>query len=356
MHYWLSQADGIGYKKQELLIERYGSVREVAAAIKSDRRAVSDIAGEDGYKRLEYTLSQPYLQRAVDAVRSAGVELLCASDSLYPDNAFGRLNQKPLLIFFRGDLGLLASRGIAIVGTRSCSAYGRKMSEFFASALSHNGLTVVSGLATGIDAYAHRAALDSGGKTIAVLGNGHMEVSPAYNRSLAREIEDRGLVISEYLPFFKGSIYSYPARNRLIAALSDGVLVVEAGEKSGTRYTVEYAAELGKNIYCLPGNADSPKSRGNLNLIRAAHSAMVFEPEHILEDMNIGKKTAKNKVSGLMLDFSEVKILDLLSAGALNYENILHNLEMSVSELSRLLTQMELKGLIRKTGSMFSAL
>lgn len=352
LYFWLSCVEGLGLTRANELVRQFGGIGSFYDAFITQKGLLLKTLGELYYK-METALDEVFLTKELNIIKNENLSFITPSDELYPQK-FKNLNDAPLVLYAKGDINLLATRCITIVGTRHPSAYGKKMSKLFASSLCRHGLTVVSGLATGIDTYAHRFTLDEGGKTIAVLGNGHNEIYPAVNNDLYREIAQNGLVISEYKPFFKGTVYSYPRRNRLLSALSEGVLIIEAGEKSGTMYTVEFALEQGVNVYALAGAADNIHARGNLRLIRNAQCAMVFEPEHILEDLKITPLQNEPAVNSIQLDFLEQKILDLLSDSALNYENILYNTKLTAGELNRLLTLMEIKGLICKNGQIYS--
>jgi DNA processing protein len=349
LYFWLSASDASPFKVNPLIKESGGIFNFYEFFKKGDLK-LKEILGASFEKMLS-ALDFGRLQRQLKKYEDEGLGIITPLDKEYPLN-FLELNDAPFVIYYKGRLELLTSKCFTIVGTRSPSLYGKKMAKIFAQELSASGLTIVSGLATGIDGFAHRFTLDAGGDTIAILGNGHNEIYPAVNYELYKEITQKGLAISEFLPEFKGTVYSYPRRNRLLAALSMGVLVVEAGEKSGTMYTVEYALEQGKSVFALAGAADNPKILGNLRLIRNSQCAIVYKPEHILEDLNI---TYSPKVKTQpKADLSEQKILDLLANGALNYDKILYSANMSASALNSLLSIMEIKGLIIKNGAVYS--
>ncbi|HEY8419350.1 MAG TPA: DNA-processing protein DprA [Clostridia bacterium] len=349
LYFWLSAADASPFKINPLIKETGGIYNFYEFFRKGDLK-VKEVLGSS-YSKMLNALNFERLKRQLKRYENDGLGILTPEDKEYPPS-FLELNDAPFVIYYKGRLELLSSKCFTIVGTRSPSLYGKKMTKIFAQELSSSGFTIVSGLATGIDSFAHRFTLDIGGDTIAILGNGHNEIYPAVNYELYKEIAQKGLVISEFLPEFKGTVYSYPRRNRLLAALSMGVLVAEAGEKSGTMYTVEYALEQGKSVFALAGAADNPKILGNLRLIRYSQCALVYKPEHILEDLNI--TYAPQHKPQPKLDSSEQKILDLLANGALNYDKILYSANLPASELNSLLSIMEIKGLITKNGTVYS--
>lgn len=189
-------------------------------------------------------------------------------DKEYPE-FLKNIYDPPMKLYVAGDYTILTSFKIAIIGCRKCSEYGRMCATKFASELAQNNTVIVSGLAKGVDGFAHSACINNGGKTIAVVGSGLDVIYPKENSLLyKRIIETGGAIISEYPLGTKPLKYHFPARNRIISAISDGVLVVEAKEKSGTLITVDFALDQGKNVFVIPGNINSENSRGTNNLIK----------------------------------------------------------------------------------------
>ncbi|WP_235440453.1 DNA-processing protein DprA [Paenibacillus sp. DMB20] len=199
--------------------------------------------------------------------RQNGVEIITRLDESYPD-MLKSTPQAPWVLYAMGNIHLLNEPGLAMVGTRIPTAYGRKVGSMLAEELCRAGLTIVSGMARGIDSVVHDTALRFGGKTIAVLGSGIDIVYPSENRSLYEEIAKQGLIISEYPPGTKALPGFFPQRNRIIAGLALGTLVVEADVKSGSLITADAALEAGRDVYAVPGPITSPKSQGTLNLIK----------------------------------------------------------------------------------------
>lgn len=350
LYFWLSVSDASSIKVNALIKKLNGVYNFYEYFVKGDDSLKQYLGAS--YSKMLKALDFDYLTQQLKSLEKYGIGIITPQDTLYPQG-FLQLDDAPFVIYYKGRLELLNTKCFTIVGTRRPSQYGKKMTRLFAQELSANGLTIVSGLATGIDYFAHRFTLDIDGATIAILGNGHNEIYPAVNYDLYQEIAQKGLVLSEFLPDFKGTVYSYPRRNRLLAAMSMGVLVIESGEKSGTMYTVEYALEQGRSVFALTGAADNPKIAGNLRLIRNSQCAMVYKPEHILQELNINY-APKEQAPALKLDLSEQKILDLLANGELNYDKILSSTDLAVNELNSLLSIMEIKGLITKNGTIYS--
>jgi DNA processing protein len=210
------------------------------------------------------------------------VEVLTWQDAAYP-TLLAAIPDPPPVLYLRGTLP--AEQGLAVVGTRRATLYGRDVAERLAAELAGAGLTIVSGMAKGIDTYAHRGALKGGGRTVAVLGHGLDTCYPPENRRLAAEIAENGAVVSEYALGVQPAGENFPPRNRIISGLAAGVLIVEAGEASGALITSRYAAEQGRDVFAVPGPITSPASRGCLRLIQDG-AKLVVSANDILEELN----------------------------------------------------------------------
>lgn len=212
-----------------------------------------------------------------------GVHVMMEGDVDYPDG-LKPIFSPPFLLYWKGDSSIFRQPALGMVGCREATSYGQKQAEYFARTLANAGIVIVSGLARGIDAAAHGGALQvPGGKTIAVLGCGIFNIYPPENRDLFHQIAKCGLLVSEFPPFAGPNPGHFPQRNRIIAALSQGVMVVEAKKKSGALITSDYAMEQGKEVYALPGDVTSPASEGTHRLIQQG-AKLVMEPADILED------------------------------------------------------------------------
>ncbi|OOC64283.1 DNA-processing protein DprA [Paenibacillus ihbetae] len=210
------------------------------------------------------------------------IRIITALDDQYPE-LLKSMSEPPWVLYSIGRAELLDQPGVAMVGTRMPTAYGRKMAGVLAEALTQHGLAVVSGLARGTDSAAHEAALASRGATIAVLGAGIDVIYPAEHRSLYERIAESGLIVSEYPPGTKAHPGFFPRRNRIIAGLSLGTVVVEADARSGSLITADYALEAGRDVFAVPGQVTSPKSRGTLALIKQG-AKMVTDAQDIIEE------------------------------------------------------------------------
>ena len=238
---------------------------------------------------------------------------------------------------------------VAIVGTRKPTSYGREVTFKLAYELAKKGVVIVSGLALGIDAIAHRAALEAGGRTIAVLANGLDSVYPASHQALAKEIVAKGgLIISEYPPGTQARDFQFLARNRIVSGIADAVIVTEAAARSGTLATVAHALDQNREVFAVPGNITSPMSVGpNRMIIQGAHPAL--EADDILQIIAphlISEQTSLNMGSNPV----EIKILDLLKQGIRDGNTLQQQSEFDASSFSQAMTMLEIGGLIRALG------
>ena len=212
-----------------------------------------------------------------------GFGVLPMTSPRYPAS-LSELSDPPPVLFLKGRLGLLAGPAVAIVGSRRATEVGRRAAETMGRVLAEAGVTVVSGMALGIDGAAHRGALRGGGNTVAVLGSGFRVVYPASHRSLFRDIGERGLLVSEFLPHEAALPHHFPKRNRVIAALARAVVVVEAGPRSGALITVDHGLDLGREILATPGSVENPQAMGSNALLREG-ARPLLDPARILEEL-----------------------------------------------------------------------
>ena len=281
----LAIVEGIGPARLSALMARFGSAERVLAA-GADELAALPGFGPELVRRLRAAATDEGLQRARAALatlRRAGAVSLTPADAAYPD-AFRTLPDPPYLLFAAGKLELLGTPGVGVVGTRSPTEYGVRAAVSLSGGVARAGLAIVSGMAKGIDAAAHAAALDAGGTTIGVLGHGIDRVYPPGNAKLFSRVRERGLLITELAPGEEPNAGNFPRRNRLIAALSLGVLVVEMGEKSGAQHTVTYALEQGKEVFAVPGPISSTRSAGTNQLLKDG-ARLVTSAADILEEL-----------------------------------------------------------------------
>jgi DNA processing protein len=232
------------------------------------------------------------------------------------------------------------------------TAYGRLVAEDTALVLAANGVTVVSGLARGIDSTAHRAALEGGGRTLAVLGCGVDQVYPAENRRMAERIIQHGALVSDYPPGTPPEAGNFPPRNRLISGLSMAVVVVEAGNRSGALITAQFAAEQGKDVFAVPGNINALQSIGPNRLVRDG-AIPLLSPQDVLAVLNLEQVPAYQAARKVLPDDpQEARLLAALGSEPLHVDEITYRTGLPIEEISATLTMMELKGLVRQVGNM----
>ncbi len=351
--YWMAlrNVTGIGPVRFERLLSAFGTIRaawEASAAELArvlDRRSLESLVA---YRRS----ADPEGEYA--ALRSEGIDVVTLAHESYPD-LLREVPGPPPVIFLRGAITLEDRRAVAIVGTRRLSSYGREMARTLARDLAQAGVTVVSGLARGVDGIAHAAALDAGGRTIAVLGNGVRGVYPPEHRDLAARVAAQGAVLSDFHPDAPPDGPNFPARNRLISGLALGVVVVEAPMRSGALITVDFAADQGRDVFAVPGSVLSPASAGCLRILRDG-ARPVRSAEDVLEDLRLGEAPQQLPLeSPASLDEDSRRVLSTLTSEALHIDEIGAVAGISIANLSALLMTLELQGFVRNIGAQYYA-
>lgn len=250
-----------------------------------------------------------------------------------------------LWLFYIGDLNIVEQKSIAIVGSRKPDEYGKKICTDFTSVLATAGVVIVSGLATGIDSVAHKVCIENNSKTIAVLGGGFDNIYPVFNKGLAEQIVDAGgLLITEYAPHIKCEAYHFPLRNRIMAAIADGVFVAQMGEKSGALHTKNYAIDFGKNIYIAVADSYRTASQGNLNLIEEMPQCVVTNPARIL--LELGLEFEKKEQQMRILNEQEQTVVDNIKDGEKHFDELVELTKIVPATLLSLLTGLKIDGIV----------
>ena len=283
-----------------------------------------------------------------------GIKVTSLLDRTYPAN-LRSVSDAPAVLYYKGSLLAQDDLAIGVVGSRNATVYGRQVTDKLVSNLVMSGLTIVSGLARGIDSIAHRAALDVGGRTIAVLGNGVDMIYPPENKALAQKIIENGAIVSEFPLGFPSVPSNFPARNRIISGLSLGVLVTEAAVDSGSLITAGQAAEQGREVFAVPGPIISKMSEGTNNLIKEGVHP-VTDSADILQVLDIERKQRQiafkeTPLKGVVKDKTEDMILTLLDGGTKHVDMLVRESGMRTEVVSATLAMMELKGLVKNYGS-----
>src|SRR4030042_1194093 len=300
-----------------------------------------------------------YYQRVIDFILKNKVGFIDISEDSYPD-ILRQIYLPPPLLFFKGNKIKEAKFSIAIVGSRRCTAYGREVTGYISRNLSEIGITVVSGLAVGIDSCAHKAALEGKGGSIGVMGCGIDIVYPPENRFLYEDILSNGSIITEFLPETPPLKSNFPIRNRVISGLCRGVVVIEAGEKSGAAITCEMALKQNREVFAVPGNIFNPMSKGCHKLIKEG-AKLVESVDDILEEFSqcykgilklcVGSDANNRKPKerhNTKLCGNELKVYEFIGYKAKSVEEIVRNLRIEVKEVLSILTSLEIKQLIKE--------
>ena len=280
------------------------------------------------------------------------VPSIARRDDAYPP-LLAELHDPPARLFLRGSaIDLLRAPAVAVVGARSCSAYGAQVARSLARELAGAGLVVVSGLARGIDGEAHRGALEAEGATIGVLGCGIDRDYPAAHAELARRITETGLIVSEYPPATEPAPWRFPARNRLIAGLALATVVVEARERSGALITADFALELGRDVFAVPGEITAALSAGTNHLLRQG-AAPLLSVDDVLLALGVERQEPR---ASQAVSPAAARLLDLLADGAQGADDLVVRSGRKTGEVSAALVELELAGLAAHADGVYRAL
>jgi DNA processing protein len=347
--YWfaLNTVPNIGNVRYATLVRRFGSARAALEAPPSELRRIPDI-GDKAVQSITSEVDYAEAEKQIGLLEKAEAKMIALLDEDYP-SPLKKIYDPPPFLLIKGDLLPEDSNAVAIVGCRVCTSYGAQIAEQLAKALSAAGLTIVSGLARGIDSAAHRATLKAGGRTIAVLGCGLDVIYPPENESLYEEIAHAGAIVSEFPFGFKPDKYNFPSRNRIISGLSRGVIVVEAGRGSGALLTAQHALDQNREVFAVPGNISSAASFGTNELLKQG-AIPVTTPADVLLALGYDprRKSAAPPREVVGLAIEEQKVFDTLTDQPQQIDNLSQNLSKPVSEVLSLLLGLEMAGLIRQ--------
>ncbi len=353
----LSAIPGVGATRIRSLVAHFKSTESVfSASIKQlcevDGIELKTAQNIKQYRDFEFGTSQ--LERA----KRAGIEIIDFWDELYPEN-LKRIYDPPAFIFIKGSLEKTDRYAIAMVGTRMPSSYGKLVAEKIAAELAQQGLTIVSGLARGIDTISHWAAVRAGGRTLAVMGCGLDYIYPAENKNLADKIVEQGALISEFPLGTKPDAMNFPRRNRIVSGLSLGTIVVEAGTKSGALLTANYALEQSREVFAVPGNINSPKSAGTNQLIKDG-AKLITDAKDILIELEPQLKRFLReedvRIKELPADLTELEklLLSRLSHEPIHIDMLSAAIGKSTAETLSALLPLEFRDLVKQLpGKMF---
>ncbi len=335
---------GISSKKQLELVQKLGSSQNVFNSF-SRPHILEQFLSHEQIDEITKITNSSKLDDFKLGLEKIGISYITIENPIYPQK-LKEIFDPPTVLYYKGNIKLLNSDGIAIVGSRACSSYGIEQTKIFSRALTKAGFVIISGMAEGIDGIAQKECLKNGGKTIAVLAGKLNDVYPSIHKDLAEDIlKNDGLLICETLPT-KLPRYGFVQRNRIIAGLSLGVFVPEAGEKSGSLHTVEFANDYGRHIFALPGPVNSSKSVGTNRLIKCFQGCCVTEPNDIIADFPQFEMQKQQKTKAVQLDMNEEIVMSLIADEAKHYSFLVEKSGLDPKTLNSLLTRMEIRGLI----------
>ncbi|MEW9667623.1 DNA-processing protein DprA [Ammoniphilus sp. 3BR4] len=342
----ISQIEGIGRKSLAAILPHLEEIASHSTSIHYPFPNIPNLSVKRIEKMKQLTAVQ--VQEIKQKLLEARIHTITILDSTYPP-LLREIHDPPFVLYARGKLELLTKPGIAVVGTRMPTPYGRQVAFRLAEEVDRAGFAVLSGLAKGVDAEAHKGSLAVNGHTVALLGSGINVIYPRQNEELYRKIQERGLILSEYPPGYPSHPLHFPARNRLISGLSLGVLVVEAAVKSGSAITVRCALEQGKDVLAVPGSIFSPLSQGTNRLIQEG-AKLVTSIADILEEFPTQQAIQDEKMS-----VKQIQILDILENTKLTVDEIVIRSNLPIQEVLSELLSLQLGGKVfQLQGSIFT--
>ncbi len=351
LKYWLSwnKIPDIGPKRFYKLLEYFGSTDAAWQAKSGEISKVLNLSPKIA-SRLFEEKNNIIPEQELDLIHKNKINVLIIEDILYPEN-LKTIHYPPPVLYFKGTIVESDKNSISIVGTRKATYYGKMVAEKLSKDLALTGLTIISGMARGIDTAAHKGALSVNGRTIAVLGCGIDHIYPPENRRLAQEIQESGAILSEFPLSTLPERQNFPRRNRIISGLSLGTVVVEAAEKSGALITADFALEQGREVFAIPGNINSPLSNGSHNLIKQG-AKLVDNYQDILEEIHVAlpRKTAEKEMvkENTSLKEEEKTIYQIITKEPIQIDEIIGASKLSAGKVSEILLSLELQDLIKE--------
>jgi DNA processing protein len=345
----LNMVDNIGSVRIKKLLEVFNEARNIFRATHHELVATGILTPLMARHVLDAS-RRFSVDREIESAEKNRIRILTIFDQDYP-KILKEIYDPPIVLYVKGALIPADANAVALVGSRGASFYGLSCAEQFATKLARFGLTIVSGMARGIDTVSHRAALNAGGRTLAILGSGFNNIYPPENEGLFSQISENGACLTQFPLDTEPLARNFPIRNRIISGLARGVLVVEASAKSGALITARFACEQGREVYALPGKVSSETSLGTNDLIKQG-ARMVTKPEEILEDLASNfilspvLPEAENKKCGCALFPRELAIIKILSDEPKHIDLIAQESGLGISDSASILLQMELKGIV----------
>lgn len=349
--YWIgfNRVSGIGPTRLRTLLDAFGSLETAWHATAEDLQAAG--LGPKTIQALIETRERLDLDQEIARIAALGIHITTWQDEDYPIR-LKEIHSPPPVLYVRGEIKPQDRWAAAVVGTRRATAYGKATAREVSSVLAASGVTVVSGLARGIDSIAHQAALEVGGRTLAVLGSGLDQMYPPEHRKLAESIAGNGAILSDYPLGTRPEPRNFPPRNRIISGLSLAVIVVEAGIGSGALITADFAGEQGREVFAVPGDIHRRTSQGTNRLIRSGARPLI-SPEDVLEALNMDV-VARQEVADKVLpeDDTERRVLEALGSEPIHVDELQAQCGLPISQITASLAMLELKGRARQVGGM----
>lgn len=345
---WLDSFDFLTYKKKEKLLDMFDNPTQIfnLKNLNDNREYILNIISEEEYNTLKSQLTDIVIDKLLLNLEKQDVKFISCFSKDYPET-LKNIDTPPFVLYYKGDISLLKTVCFAVVGSRQITNYGKMVTEKFTKDLVKADFTIVSGLASGVDTVAHTVTLAEKGKTIAVLAGGIDDVYPATNKYLAKQIiENNGLIITETKPGKKTESFMFPIRNRIIAALSKGILITEAKEKSGVIHTKNYALDYGRDVFAVPGSIFSLTSVGANRMIVNGQAKAVLSSEDILDEYDISLQKKTKAVYNFSME--ESIVINLLTEKEMSFQEILDQSKLPVKTLNSLLTTLSIRGIIKK--------
>lgn len=351
LKYWLgfSKIYSIGSVQLRRLLKHFGSIKHCWHAATCDLLEVEGITPGVIEKFQEEKKNIASLEKIEEEILKRDIQVMTWEDEDYPDY-LRQIYDPPMVFYVKGDLNRYnPDKALAVVGSRKASHYIKELLQKIIYELKGTDITIVSGMAIGVDSCAHNAAIKSELPTIAVMGSGFDNIYPAQNKDLFKKIADtNGAVITESFPDIQPRPFLFPRRNRIISGLSQGTLVAEAGLNSGALITASLTLDQGRELMCIPGNVTNPNTKGIHKLIKEG-AAIVTEAKDILNHLgwdDTGVNTAINKDKELKLLDNERKIYEILDLEPMSFDDLANQSKLTADELMSTLTTMELNGII----------
>lgn len=352
---WLSTLEFMSFKKAKYILDSF-ELEDFFDNIQDYESMLIPVFEKSEIREMIRNRNLSFIEQVIEGYDELGIKVVTQKSSDYP-TLLREIDTSPIMLYCKGDTSLLGSNCLGVVGTRRATRYGKDYGEKFVKDIASQGITIVSGLAEGIDTIAHKSALEVGGKTIAVLGGGFLNIYPVSNIGLAEEIVNNGgLLVSEYKPSEQALNYHFPIRNRIIAGLSKAVLVVEATEKSGSMHTKNYALEYNREVFAFPGRLNDIYSVGCNKCIQNGQARMVLNASEIIEFFGKYEYQSSSQKQ-IQLTMEEQLIYDTLLGQEKHIDEIVSATGLEIKTVQTLLVRLTLKGVVNKLpGNYYSLL